>query len=345
MERTDAARRRERILVTGGTGFIGSRVVPLLRAASAEPDGPAVRLLRRRRPDGETTGGIARETSGGETETFAGDLADPASLHGACDGVTTVLHLASRIGGDIEECRAVNEDGTRALLAEAARAGVRRIVQLGTAAVYGDGPHRGEAEGRTPERPVSPTSVTRLAGERLVLAAGGTVVRPYLVYGEGDTWVVPALVQLLRRVPHWVDGACARLSLISAPVLSAALAELALAPRAVTPDAAAGAAGRVLHAAHPEPVRLRDLVSTVCRELDLPLPAGEITLDEARRRLDAHGPGAARPLALVTADRWYDSSALWSQLTTSPGPPFADAFAGCAPWYRRALAEVLQPSG
>jgi nucleoside-diphosphate-sugar epimerase len=340
VERTDAAPRRERILVTGGTGFIGSRVVPLLRAASAAPDGPAVRLLRRRRPDSEAGG-----ETGGETEIFPGDLADPTSLHGACDGVTTVLHLASRIGGDVEECRAVNEDGTRALLAEAARAGVRRIVQLGTAAVYGDGPHRGEAEGRTPERPVSPTSVTRLAGERLVLAAGGTVVRPYLVYGEGDTWVVPALVQLLRRVPHWVDGAGARLSLISAPVLAAALAELALAPRAVTADAAAGAAGRVLHAAHPEPVRLRDLVSTVCRELDLPLPAGEITLDEARRRLDAHGPGAARPLALVTVDRWYDSGALWSQLATSPGPPFADAFAACAPWYRRALAEVLQPSG
>ncbi|QOV47610.1 NAD(P)-dependent oxidoreductase [Streptomyces chromofuscus] len=315
------------MLVTGGTGFIGSHVVPLLRTASRMPDGPALRLLTHRRPGPDATGG--------DLQTVHGDLADPASLHGACDGVTTVLHLAARIGGTPEECRTVNEQGTRALLAEAARAGVRRIVQLGTAAVYGDGPHRGEREGRIAEAPVSPTSETRLAGERLVLAAGGTVVRPYLVYGEGDTWVVPGLVQLLRRLPHWVDGADARLSLISAPVLARALAELALAPHGP-----ASAAGRVLHAAHPEPVTLRDVVTTVCGALGLPLPTGEITLQEALRRLDAHGPGARRPLALVAVDRWYDSSALWSLLTTGPGAPFTAAFEECAPWYRRTLADA-----
>ncbi|MBG0854655.1 NAD(P)-dependent oxidoreductase [Streptomyces spinoverrucosus] len=315
----------ERILVTGGTGFIGSHVVPLLRTASAAPDGPALRLLTHHRPGPDATGG--------GLETAHGDLADPASLHGLCDGVTTVLHLASRIGGTPEECRTVNEEGTRALLAEAARAGVRRIVQLGTAAVYGDGPHRGEREGRITEAPVSPTSATRLAGERLVLAAGGTVVRPYLVYGEGDTWVVPGLARLLRRLPHWVNGADSRLSLISAPVLARALTELALAPHEPTPTA-----GRVLHAAHPEPVTLRELLTTVCGALDLPLPTGEITLDEALHRLDAHGPGARRPLALVTVDRWYDSSALWSLLSTDPGAPFMEAFKECAPWYRQALA-------
>ncbi|GAA3302660.1 NAD-dependent epimerase/dehydratase family protein [Streptomyces cinereospinus] len=315
----------ERILVTGGTGFIGSHVVPLLRRASAAPHGPALRLLTHHRPGPGATGG--------GPEAVPGDLADPASLHGVCEGVTTVLHLAARIGGTREECRTVNEEGTRALLAEAARAGVRRIVQLGTAAVYGDGPHRGEPEGRIAEAPVSPTSETRLAGERLVLAAGGTVVRPYLVYGEGDTWVVPGLVQLVRRLPHWVDGAAARLSLIPATVLARALAELALAPAGREP-----AAGRVLHAAHPEPVTLRDLVTTVCGALDLPLPAGELPLDEALRRLDAHGPGARRPLALVAVDRFYDSGALWSLLSTGPGAPFAQAFGDCAPWYRRALA-------
>lgn len=318
----------ERILVTGGTGFIGSHVVPLLRTASATPDGATLRLLTHRRPGPDATGG--------DLETAHGDLADPASLHGVCEGVTTVLHLAARIGGTPEECRTVNEEGTRALLAEAVRAGVRRIVQLGTAAVYGDGPHRGEREGRITEAPVSPTSETRLAGERLVLAAGGTVVRPYLVYGEGDTWVVPGLVQLLRRLPHWVDGAGARLSLISAPVIARALTELALAPHEPTPPE-----GRVLHAAHPEPVTLRELVTTICEALDLPLPTGEITLDEALHRLAPHGPAARRPLALVTVDRWYDSGALWSLLSMGPGAPFAETFKECAPWYRRALADAL----
>lgn len=305
--------------MTGGTGFVGSHVVPLLRtAAAASPQGPAVRLLTHRRP------------AAGDVETVYGDLADPGTLHGVCEGVTTVLHLGARIGGGEAECRAVNHEGTRALLAEARRAGVRRFVQLGTAAVYGDGPHSGEPEGRPAETPVSPTSATRLAGERLVLAAGGTVVRPYLVYGEGDTWFVPALLRLLRRLPHWVDDGTARLSLISAPTLAGVLAELALSPLPPV--------GGVLHAAHPQPVSARELVTTVCEALDLPLPTGALSCQEARTHLD--DPLLCRHLALIAVDRWYDTTRLWSTVSTAPGPQFTTDFARYAPWYRRALAEA-----
>ena len=60
-------------------------------------------------------------------------------------------------------------------------------MQLGTAPVNGDGPHAGPGEGEVLPSPTSATSLSRLAGEHLVLA-GGTVVRPYLVYGRGDIW-------------------------------------------------------------------------------------------------------------------------------------------------------------
>ncbi|MFJ1974921.1 NAD-dependent epimerase/dehydratase family protein [Streptomyces sp. NPDC087903] len=321
--------RPERILVAGGTGFVGSHVVPLLRtAAAASPRGPLVRLLTHRRP------APGRDT--GEVETVHGDLADPGTLRGVCEDVTTVLHLAARIGGSEADCRAVNHEGTRALLAEARRAGVRRFVQLGTAAVYGDGPHSGEPEGRLPETPVSPTSVTRLAGERLVLAAGGTVVRPYLVYGEGDTWFVPALLRLLGRLPHWVDDGAARLSLISAPALAGVLAELALAPH--PPAGPAPRPGRVLHAAHPRPVSARELVTTVCRTLDLPLPTGTLTGHEALSHLAATDEHVfRRHLALLTVDRWYATDHLWSLISTPPGPPFTTDFPTHAPWYRHSL--------
>ncbi|MBN0046080.1 NAD(P)-dependent oxidoreductase [Streptomyces actuosus] len=322
------------MLVTGGTGFIGAHVLPLLQAPAPHGPRPAVRLLTHRRP--------GPDQPSADVETVRGDLADPGTLHGVCEGVTTVLHLAARIGGTEEECRAVNEEGTRALLAEAARSGVRRVVQLGTAAVYGDGPHRGEPEGGPAEAPVSATSATRLAGERLVLSAGGTVVRPYLVYGEGDRWVVPSLAVLLGQVPRWVDGATARISLISAPVLAAVLAELALKsgePGEPLPGGASGVPpGRVLHAAHPEPVTVRDLVTAVCRALSLPLPDGDVSLSEARARLTASA--ARRPLELLAHDHWYDSSRLWSTVTTRPGPAFTTDFPACAPWYRKALADA-----
>ncbi|MCK1819488.1 NAD(P)-dependent oxidoreductase [Streptomyces sp. XM83C] len=315
---------RERILVTGGTGFIGAHVLPLLRQA-APPGRPApeLRLLTHRRPTVPHP-----EDPDGAVETATGDLADPGTLRGVCDGVTTVLHLAARVGGTEEECRAVNEEGTRALLAEAARSGVRRVVQLGTAAVYGDGEHRAAPEDSLPEAPVSVTSVTRLAGERLVLAAGGTVVRPYLVYGDGDRWVVPSLLRLLEHIPHWVDGGTARISMISAPVLASALTELALAPEP-------SPGPRVLHAAHPQPVSVRELITAVCRALERDLPDGDLTAAEARARLT--DPAARRSLDLLTHDHWYDAGRLWSTVTTDPGPGFTEDFAAHAPWYRKLL--------
>ncbi|WP_236241394.1 NAD(P)-dependent oxidoreductase [Streptomyces sp. CC228A] len=301
--------------MTGGTGFVGAHVVDRLG-----PD-VDVRILTHRRE-------LPARWSDRPVRAVRGDLADPASLRGVCEGVDTVLHLAARVGGDEESCRAVNTEGTRALLAEAGRAGVGRVVQLGTAAVYRDEPHRGEAEGCLAEEPVSPTSVTRLAGERLVLAAGGTVLRPHLVYGAGDTWVVPALVRILAAVPHWVDGGRARISMVSADALAGALAHLA------TGAPSRRLASGVLHASHPEPVTARELLTAVCRALGLPEPAGEVARERAAELLAAAGmPGGRRMVSLLATDHWYDSSRLWSMVPAGPGPAFRDAFPAYADWY------------
>jgi nucleoside-diphosphate-sugar epimerase len=98
------------LLVTGATGFVGAAVRRHL------PAGP-VRLLTHRRPAGVVPAGV---------EVVTGDVTDPGSLRGVCDGVDAVLHLANAVQGDDARCRAVNDEGTAALLAEAGRAGVRR---------------------------------------------------------------------------------------------------------------------------------------------------------------------------------------------------------------------------
>lgn len=305
------------VLVTGGAGFVGSVVVERLVGW-----GVGVRVLVHR-------AGVPRVGVG--VEVVRGDLVRPHSLRGVCEGVSAVLHLASRIGGSVGELEAVNVEGTRALLGEAARAGVGRVVQLGTAAVYGDGVHRGVVEGELVECPGSVTSVTRLAGERLVLAAGGTVVRPHLVFGRGDRWVVPGLVELLGSLPVWVEGGRARLSLVSVDVLAGVLAELAVGEGRV--------GGGVLHAGHPEPVSVRVLVETVAGALGLGLPVGEVDLAGALELVGgAQGGVLARRVRLVGVDRWYDSGRLWSRVGVSPGPGFVEAFAACAPWYRSVLS-------
>ncbi|GAA1187048.1 hypothetical protein GCM10009664_60880 [Kitasatospora gansuensis] len=310
------------MLITGGTGFIGSRVLGLI-AAETTPDAPVKVLTNRRSlPLAEL----------GTVQPFHGNLADAASLYGACEGVDTVVHLASQIGGDPDSLRRVNQLGTEALLAEAARAGVRRVLYLSTTAVYRDGVHRNLTEYQPDLVPGSETSRTRLAAERAVLAAGGVVIRPHLVYGTGDTWVVPAVVDLLDRLPHWIDGGRARMSAIAVEDLARPIAALARQCWEPVPG------GQVYHASHPEPVVMRELVTRVCEALGRPLPEGELTLEEARRRLEGVGSVSwGRRLSLLAIEHRYESSRLWLRTGCDPGPGLAARFPGHVPWYRELM--------
>ncbi|WP_284746736.1 NAD-dependent epimerase/dehydratase family protein [Amycolatopsis sp. RTGN1] len=175
--------------------------------------------------------------------------------------------------------------------------------------------------------PASPTSRSRLAGERLVLAAGGTVLRPHLVHGPGDRHVVPALVRWIQAVPAWAEGGTARTSLVAVADLAAAIAVLALDPGLSRP-------GEVFHVADPRPVRIRGLVTAVCALLDLPLPATDLPLAEHRARTRAALPSLTdHQYSLLTRDHWYESSRIWELTGVTPRPRLAEA----ADWYRASL--------
>ncbi|MEE4491990.1 NAD-dependent epimerase/dehydratase family protein [Streptomyces sp. BE230] len=305
-----------RILVTGATGFIGSRVAA---AARATP-GVRLRLMTHR---------TALDAAAGPgSETVYGDLADPGSLRGSCEGVDVVIHCASRIGSDEQTARTVNDHGTRALVDEAVRSGVDRIVQLSTASVYGRGPFTALLPGAAEPAPASATSLTRVAAEQHVLAAGGAVLRPHLVYGAGDRWAIPGLVALLRHLEAAPAGCDARHSLIDVETLGRALLGAALAPS--TPSG-------VYHVNHPERVTCSELLSTVLGELGLPWAGTEIALGEARDRL-AGVPYAMHHFGMLTVDHWFADERVWQDFGCAPGPGFRTSFAGHAPWYREFLS-------
>jgi nucleoside-diphosphate-sugar epimerase len=322
---------RTDILVTGATGFVGTAV---LRELVARGMGTRVRVLVR----GPAPGWM---TDAGVT-TWRGDLTDAQSLAGLCTGITTLVHLASQVGGEPALCTAVNEDGTGKILAEARRAGTASLLYLSTCAVYRDGVHRGAAEpvggsGLVTE-PASPTSRSRLAGERLVLAAGGIVLRPHLVHGTGDRHVVPALARWVRAVPAWAAGGAACASLVAVADLAAAIAVLALKPRI-------GRMGEVFHVADPRPVRVRQLVTAMCELLGVPLPVVDLPLDEHRARTRAALPSLSdHQYSLLTQDHWYESSRIWRLTGVSPGPGFGRRLAEAADWYRESLG-IPEPVG
>lgn len=107
-----------KVLVTGGTGFVGPKIVHALRAREHD-----VRALVRDR-------GRAKTLEAWGCELVEGDVTDPESLRTAAEGVDCVVHLVAIIKGSPEDFERVMAQGARDLLAAAEAGGARRFVLM-----------------------------------------------------------------------------------------------------------------------------------------------------------------------------------------------------------------------
>lgn len=192
------------VLVTGAHGFIGSHLVDELLAAGHRVRGlvsPWGRLDR-----------LAHARGAAGLELVRADLTDPATLRGACDGVEVVVHGAARVAdwGPWEAFERVNVGGTRALLREAERAGVRRVVLVSSVAVHR---YRGfrDADPRALPRDGGhlPYGRSKILAEDAVMAAEpeGVVVRPGLwPFGPRDPNLARVVAAARRGLLPLVDG-------------------------------------------------------------------------------------------------------------------------------------------
>jgi NADH dehydrogenase len=107
-----------RVLVTGGTGFVGPKVV----GATVEA-GHDVRALARDRTKASHVAALG-------AELVEGDVTDAASVRSAVQGVEAVVHLVGIRQGKPEQFQRIMIDPTRSLLAAATEAGVQRFVLM-----------------------------------------------------------------------------------------------------------------------------------------------------------------------------------------------------------------------
>uniref|UniRef100_UPI0012FF197C NAD-dependent epimerase/dehydratase family protein n=1 Tax=Geminisphaera colitermitum TaxID=1148786 RepID=UPI0012FF197C len=154
------------VLVTGGTGFLGRRLVERLLGQGRE----VVVLARRPAPDLVERGVRFVQVA----------LEDGAALEEACRGVKTVFHVAARVGmwGRYRDFYRANVEGTRALIAGCRMHGVRRLVYTSTPSVVYNGENLAGADEGLPltVRCPSPYPLTKAIAEREVLAANGQML-------------------------------------------------------------------------------------------------------------------------------------------------------------------------
>jgi nucleoside-diphosphate-sugar epimerase len=259
-------------LVTGGTGAVGPALVERLLG-----EGVRVRLLSR--------GTLPNPWPEGTVEAVRGDVTDRATVGRAMDGVEWVFHLAAHLhvtqaGAALAPVfERVNVEGTRVVVEEAARAGVKRLVFFSTISVYGPTGVEGADENSAP-RPDTLYGTTKLRAEEIIRSPPGsgglttTVLRLAAIYGPRmkgnyvrlaralDTgWFVPIGRGLNRRtLVHEADAAEAALLAASSP-------------------RAAGGLYNVTDGGLP---RMRDILMAMSRALDRQPPRFHVPIAAAR---------------------------------------------------------------
>lgn len=169
--------------------------------------GAQLRLLVRRP---ERAAGLADAGA----QIFVGDLTDPKTLRGCCDGCRIVFHCAGWLGTPYssEAAWAINARGTEAIAGEARSAGVQRFVHLSSIAVYGPVRSGVVTEDSPLWKGVELYGDSKIAGEEIVrknIASGlpAVVTRPGMVYGPRSRgWTIRLVQWINDRRPAMVGG-------------------------------------------------------------------------------------------------------------------------------------------
>lgn len=320
-------------LVSGATGFLGSHLLAKLRGK-----GFRVRALARRTSD---IAGLIR--SG--VDICEGDVADRQSLRRTMAGQQFVFHTAGKVSdwGSRQEFWQANVEGTANVISACREAGVKRLIHVSSLTVLGLPRSGARVDEKTPLDDSIRDFYTssKIAGERLVREAHGgggletVVIRPGVIWGPGDTTILPRLAALLRRGQLVFIGRGAnQLGLSHVENLSQGLILAALTPLA---------AGQIYHLTDGEEITARAAFCALAVVLGVPPPRFALPfpvvyflaafLERAARLRHAATPPALTRygVRLVACDSRYDISKAQNELGYRPMLTFRQGIATLIP--------------
>lgn len=271
------------VLVTGASGFVGLAATQALVAR-----GEHVRTLSR-----TTNAALDALARDGKITITLGDLVDRDAVTRAARGARAILHIGAKAGvwGPRAEYLATNVGGTSNVLAVAHALGIARLVYTSTPSVVHAGSDVAGLDESAPYATHFSTAYpeSKAIAERAVLGANGTklhggevlatcALRPHLVWGPGDTNLVPRIVERARAGRlALVNGG--RSTIDATYIDSCVHAHLCALDR-LAPDAAC--AGKAYFIAQGEPTTMRALVLGIVEAYGIAARARSIPLSVAK---------------------------------------------------------------
>jgi nucleoside-diphosphate-sugar epimerase len=335
-------------LVTGGGGFLGGAITRSLLDL-----GHSVRCFTRGSyPSLEKLG----------VEVFRGDLADAMAVEEACRNCESVFHVAAKVGlwGDYNEYYQTNVTGTENVIASCRSLGISRLIYSSTPSVVFAG-HDMEGMDESvpyPQHYKAAYPETKAAAERIILAANDArlatvALRPHLIWGPGDTHLVPGVIargragklrklgNALRMVDHtYIDNAA------EAHILAA---------NRLSPGSRVS--GRVFFISQGHPLPLWEFINRILQAADLPSVTRIISphlayaagwlCEIVYRALHLRGePPMTRFLAEEMAtSHWFNTAAARKELGYRPNISTEEGFKRLEEWLRKERYNESQQQG
>lgn len=324
---------KKQVLVTGGGGFLGSAIVRRL-----VQKGHGVRSLSRNRYTELESLGV---------EQIQGDLSDRTMVDEACRGMDTVFHVAAKAGvwGPWDEYFRANVTGTENIVQACVRNRVSALVYTSSPSVVFNGC---DMEGVDESVPCSATfhahyPKTKAMAEQIVRRASGNglntiILRPHLIWGPGDSHLVPRIIARARRLVRVGNG---RNRVDTIYIDNAADAHVLASEKLETHP---GLSGNAYFISQGDPIPLWDMVNAILHAAGLPPVkrtmshrtawiAGAL-MEFAYKTLKLPGePLMTRFVAdELATSHWFDISAAKADLGYEPAVTTAEGLRRLAQW-------------